>query len=234
MLDSIFLEPPDDPSEFREDEDQLEQRLIQLLNLPIHHMPPTQSTYSHSTHSAEVDSLQGQENGDPTFLSLDCAELAECLSALPMHQRLDIDLDLVELCEAEGNTSDESQAVSNVLEGINLSACAKRRTYTFEFKSKEHVLGREHSSTSASSTTSTSNNRVTKKGDLATIKHLEEDEELDKLLESSLSQHQRTPKESTVLVMPNSTKEQLSPPVVVQDNSMNNVELDDMLDELLR
>ena len=44
-----------------------------------------------------------------SFLSLDCAALAESLSSLPLHQRLDISLQLLELGEDGSETKTDSQ-----------------------------------------------------------------------------------------------------------------------------
>lgn len=241
----IEIEPLSDPSESssaQENEEQLEQRLLQLLNLPIHHMTPIHSTDAHPALPSEADSLQ--EN-DSSFLSLDCAGLADSLSSLPLYQRLGLDLDLVELCEAEGNIDESVETVTNILDNIDLRVCAKKKAYTFEFEAKGLSLLKPLPNAGVFDIT---NPVSSQKQDASqeveyvaspssTLKQeacLQEDKKLDRLLENSLSLQQRALKESGIV---RSTEVQQSSRVSVsQDNSSqpaNNAELDDMLDDLL-
>ena len=133
-----------DPVSIREDEEHLKQRLVQLLNLPIHHTTtPDDHSHAHltsKTQPSDSGSLQEEEEEtDTSFLSLDCAALAESLSGLPMHRKLNLDLEFVELCEAdrdaESGSGKSEITIANTLNSIvDLSTCARKKDYTFEFK----------------------------------------------------------------------------------------------------
>ena len=121
----------------RKDEELFEQRLVQLLNLPIHHVTPAPPP----SHAGLLPS--GDSNTPPTdmassFLHLDSDALAQSLSTLPMHLRLGLDKDFLELCEMEAPSSnaDSSTLTSNPLADMDLSTCVttKKKKYTFEFK----------------------------------------------------------------------------------------------------
>ena len=68
-----------------ETEEQLQQRLVQLLDLPL----APQATHWGTEEGTEVEGERG-------FLSLNVAELAESLSDLPVHVRLDLSPQLLE------------------------------------------------------------------------------------------------------------------------------------------
>lgn len=123
-------EPEDDElgrSYYQENEDQLQQRLVQLLNLPIHHVTPSLEDAS--------ESVQQLDESD-SFLSLDCPALAASLSSLPLHQVLGISSDLVQLCDmdAESRNAESTLATAAAPPVIDLSVCTRKREYTFEFK----------------------------------------------------------------------------------------------------
>ena len=125
-------EETEQQSPFHASEEQLQQRLIQLLNLPVHHhtvaAPPFLATHPNSADTFSEDSPD-------QFSSLDTAALAESLSSMSLHQMLDIDVDLVELCEMEAQPGSASAAATSVgLPEIDLSVCAKKRGYSFKFE----------------------------------------------------------------------------------------------------
>ncbi len=74
-----------------ESEEDLEQRLVQLLNLPpagpqaTGTLPGAEGSYPSPT--------------PPSFLSLDCDALAATLASLPLHRKLDISLEILSLAE---------------------------------------------------------------------------------------------------------------------------------------
>ena len=144
FLSKPELEGDDSHSHYQENEEQLQQRLVQLLNLPVHHVAPPMTTPrgaiddASSTHVADSDS----------FLRLDCAALAESLSSIPLHQMLGISPDLVQLCEMEAvqprTTADSAQAVTTPPPPlIDLTACTRKRKkeYAFEFKAPPGIAG---------------------------------------------------------------------------------------------
>ncbi len=76
----------DDPGSLRESEDALQDRLLQLFNLPITRTMPSLADITDNQISVAAQEL----NEGSDFLTLDCRALAEALSTLPLHQRLDI------------------------------------------------------------------------------------------------------------------------------------------------
>lgn len=93
----------------------------------VNHLPRGADTSSsHVPYGPDSDS----------FLSLDCAALAESLSSIPLHQVLEISPDLVQLCEMDADqprTADSALTVTMPPPEIDLSVCTKR-AYAFEFK----------------------------------------------------------------------------------------------------
>lgn len=93
----------------QDNEELLHQRLVQLMNLPTHHhKSPMTPSPSDSTDDA----------GSP-FLTLDCEALATSLSTLPLYTRLDLSLELLELCdEAPSSPSSDTPATSSSQEMV--------------------------------------------------------------------------------------------------------------------
>lgn len=88
----------DDSGSLQESEEALQDRLLQLFNLPITHTMPSLADITDDQISAD----QQLDNDGSNFLTLDCRALAEALSTLPLHQRLDIDPELFPEEEREG------------------------------------------------------------------------------------------------------------------------------------
>ena len=206
--------------------------------------------------SSQVDSA-------PSFLHIDTAALASSLSTLPMHLRLGLDRDFMELCEQEAPSGDADSSLltsHHPLGNIDLSVCTtKHKKHTFEFK-----LPAGESSSSSSSFPSLKapssggpSSRMQTAGESKDIgssferdaapmsmpSHVKQDErispddgdeELDKLLQGSASLSLGgTTHESTGLAAVVA-----SPPAGLQAQTevhaqLNTDELDDMLDELL-
>lgn len=89
-----------------ETDEELQLRLIQLLNLP-----QQTDTIAEFSRKCLDDSLLGSQ-GDSKFITLDCHALADSLSCLPVHERLDIDVDLLELGEYTCDISTNEETVS--------------------------------------------------------------------------------------------------------------------------
>lgn len=85
-----------DSTLLQESEEALQDRLLQLFNLPITHTTPSLADIE--AESSLTDSTRDSSNN---FLTLDCRALAEALSTLPLHQQLDIDLELLQQEEEE-------------------------------------------------------------------------------------------------------------------------------------
>lgn len=245
------LEPPSDPSNSdswftqQESEEQLEQRLIQLLNLPIRHSLPALS--ADSPHfSPKTPAHTDFDNEEIPFLSLDCADLAESLSTLPLHQRLDLDPDFMKLCESGGKSAESAETITNLssLENIlDLSACTKKRTYKFNLQATDSSLSKllpqgdssAHHEVDNSSKQDLLQESGIEKGAVPPKQNLpsQGDEELDKLLENSLSLRQR--KQGSGVVKSKAPLEEHKSQVSCDQSNKppSNSELDDMLDELL-
>ena len=195
-----------------------------------------------------------------SFLSLDCNALAEALSSLPLHKRLDISLELLELgadtshCSTENKTEVENLDLAVACSSKSLEKTTKQQ-FTFQFthespnsslhKSRDVLLGtREHALGLSDATT-------------------DGDEELDKLLtadthtqrtssgirevtsdyrvatdDSQLS----TPIHSNTISLVGTASDQLATPThssttslvgTAGDQLAADPELDDILDELL-
>ena len=175
-----------------------------------------------------------------SFLSLDCSALAEALSSLPLHKRLDISLELLELgtdtsshCSTENKTEVENLDLAVACSSKSLDKTTKQQ-FSFQFthespnlhKSRDILLGtREHALGSSHATT-------------------DGDEELDKLLTAD-THTQRTSSgigEVTSDYRVVTDDSQLSTPTdsnttslvgTAGDQPATDPELDDILDELL-
>lgn len=149
---TMYTEPDDgEPENSQRNEEQLQQRLVQLLNLPIHHVAPPQHhvTPSHGDTSSEgcVDSIQFDLSSSgpadsvqfesDSFLSLDCAALAKSLSGIPLHQMLGISSDLVQLCDMGAQTETIPTATPPE---IDLSICTRKKEYTFGVPTEPFLL----------------------------------------------------------------------------------------------
>lgn len=188
--------------------------------------------------------------------------LAKSFSSLPLHQKLDINLDLVKLCEEEAEPTDESKSgpITNPSFSMDLGVCSKRKRYTFEFKPVDSSSSKTSDSAKAShhqlgsppARDSTSNVDTRTIPLISEIVRDDEQEELDKLLEGSVSlkegnvtrRNRHSAQTSSVVSKditahtPSSvvSKDITSPEVTHHKDSMKTEdtdELDDMLDELL-
>ena len=171
-----------------------------------------------------------------SFLSLDCNALAEALSSLPLHKRLDISLELLELgadTSSENKTEVENLDLAVACSSKSLDKTTKQQ-FSFQFthespnlhKSRDILLGtREHALGSSHATT-------------------DGDEELDKLLTAD-THTQRTSggmREVASDYRVVTDDSQLSTPThsnttslvgTAGDQPATDPELDDILDELL-
>lgn len=84
------IEDLDSTSQQQESEEALQDRLLQLFNLPLTHTTPSLADIGGEENSVSV-ATQQQSRESSKFLTLDCIALAEALSSLPLHERLDID-----------------------------------------------------------------------------------------------------------------------------------------------
>lgn len=236
----------------QENEEQLEQRLLQLLNLPIHHMTTPLHNSDPSLPESNTSTGLLQLNADSSFLSLDTAALAESLSSLPLHQRLDISLDLIELCgtDVQSSTADAAMLATGPLHEVDLSVCAKKRKYTFEFKPRDLPLSNESTEvgfqTQLGIPPSVGNvferdSTITSllPPSVSTPKQevcSQDDGELDKLLEKSLSLQDGVSEDHRTHSLASTTwdtRESLQSTEKAPQQHVNTAELDDMLDELL-
>lgn len=252
------LESTESEASRRANEELFEQRLVQLLNLPIQHVaapPPDRNN------TGGLDPFSGEETAS-SFLNIDSSALAESLLTLPMHQRLGLDRDFVELCELNALPSNaDSSAPISTPQSVDLSMCTTRKKkYTFEF----NVPGKTASETSAVDNTSTPitanitsdqissfESEVVRSGferEPALVPALtkavstpEGDEELEKLLQNTKrltvdqDRQRGRPENVEVATLPstNQTQHPTSGANVSSVQDMNTEELDDMLDELL-
>ena len=98
----IYLERlGDDSGSLQESEEALQDRLLQLFNLPITHTMPSLADITDDQISSTSGAQELDDDGS-SFLTLDCRALAEALSTLPLYQRLDIDPELFPEEEREG------------------------------------------------------------------------------------------------------------------------------------
>ena len=177
-----------------------------------------------------------------SFLSLDCNALAEALSSLPLHKRLDISLELLELGADTSHCSTENRTLKTEVENLDLAvACSSKsldkttkQQFSFQFtqelpdsslhKSRDVLLGtREHALGLSDATTT------------------DGDEELDKLLTAD-THPQRTSGGMREVTSVATDDSQLRTPThsnttslvgTVGDQLATDPELDDILDELL-
>ena len=85
------LEELDSTSHQQESEEVLQDRLLQLFNLPLIHTTPSLADISGEEENSATGTTQRQPRESSKFFNLDCIALAEAFSALPLHERLDID-----------------------------------------------------------------------------------------------------------------------------------------------
>lgn len=99
---SQIIEKLDDDSvSLQESEEALQDRLLQLFNLPVTHTMPSLTEITDDLITSATRGSGDQDEGSD-FLTLDCKVLAEALSMLPLHQLLDIDPKLFPEEEEEG------------------------------------------------------------------------------------------------------------------------------------
>ena len=85
----------DPGNSLQESEEALQDRLLQLFNLPVTHAMPSLTHMCDDQISTVAQELDNDDDGSgSSFLTLDFSALAEALSTLPLHQRLDIDPEL--------------------------------------------------------------------------------------------------------------------------------------------
>ena len=241
----------DDSGSLQESEEALQDRLLQLFNLPITHTMPSLTDVTDDQISAAQELDEGLD-----FLTLDCRALAEALSTLPLHQRLDIDPELFPEEKREGEfaskinldslppTSSRVDQHKNVMllrdghesDALDLTTSLKK------FSEKMDADSRIESDFSSVETLKQTVKPVASAED---SKHTisadyDEERELDKLL--SRKSEVKSPSENTKSTVPMKTKKETQSststtaeiesvaPATVDDET---AELDDMLDELL-
>ena len=107
-----------DSTSHQENEEALQDRLLQLFNLPITHTIPSLADIGDINQGSIGNAAQEELAEGSDFLTLDCRALAEALSTLPLHQRLDIDHELFTDENREGgmvsySDSDSSQPATS-------------------------------------------------------------------------------------------------------------------------
>ena len=97
-----------------ETEEELQLRLIQLLNLPV----LTNTSVEAAELTQDYSVLGSQVNSQ--FITLDCCALADSLSRLPVHERLDIDTGLLELGGYTDEYSSKQETFTEELSSVTL------------------------------------------------------------------------------------------------------------------
>ncbi len=87
-----------------ETEEELQQRLVQLFNLPTQvHVPFT---------FTEPDHFMADPKESINYITLDCNKLAESLAIIPLHDRLDLNVELLEMGGYSATCSSYEQKVT--------------------------------------------------------------------------------------------------------------------------
>ena len=201
-----------------------------MLNLPVHHSPL--STIEHPVAD------EAYSNIGSSFLSLDCDSLALSLSSLPLHERLHISQELLELNQCGGN--DSGIEMSSNLKDQNISVSpgkiAKRinvKEETIDVDLKVLLTEQKQPRTSGHKqfnfqVTSIGIPVVTKEASkYQQSQEVQSDKQLDSLLEQSITKpkHEHTTKEKVEITVADNRS--------VPQPSGETDELDEMLDELL-
>ncbi len=165
-----------------------------------------------------------EESPAPSFLKLDCATLGAALSTLPLHKRLDISLELIDLCQDPAtDVVEQNEGYSaSPLENFDLNLCTRKKKFSFEFKSMGDTTFQTSARKAEQSVEVRSQSNI---GESTECCH---DNELDRLLERSLVE------------VPSTSQSQNLNAETVKEVGQHNIsstaetsELDDMLDELL-
>ena len=230
----------DDSGSLQESEEALQDRLLQLFNLPITHTVPSLTDIGDDQISSSMSSAAQELDEGSDFLTLDCRALAEALSTLPLHQRLDIDLELFPEENGEVALKTSMDTLSLTSSKANQS---KHETDALDLTKSLKKLSEKRYADSRiecdSSSTETLQQTVTpgpmkpvasSEGSKHTISASldDEDRELDKLL--SRRCEVKSPRENTKTTLSTTVIESCTPATVEDEET---TELDDMLDELL-
>ena len=242
----------------QDSEEALQDRLLQLFNLPTTHTTPSLTDIGDvSSVSNSTPELEESSN----FLTLDCNALAKALSTLPLYQLLDIDPEVLgEKDEMENPPQNKLDSVHIGLPSSSPATVASLRGTSeaadvFDLSQslrKVAVVKEEASGEEDVGMCSVSSSQIRKessplarqqphtKPSAATASSTDEDKRLDKLLSTSETnppsqKYTRTTAKRvdeqgpTKIAMADS----LHPPTTISAGEDENSELDDMLDELL-
>ena len=177
-----------------------------------------------------------------SFLSLDCNALAEALSPLPLHKRLDISLELLEL-----GTDSSHSSTENEVENLDLTgACSSKssdKTVKQHHQQFTFQLTREPSLHKSGDILLGARERA--RGATVVAQGTDRDEELDKLLKADTHSQRASSGTREVTSRVTTHDSQLDTPTHSDTTSLvgtagdllatdpNSAELDDILDELL-
>ena len=243
----------DDSGSLQESEEALQDRLLQLFNLPVTHTMPSLTDITDDQISAAQELDEGSD-----FLTLDCRALAEALSTLPLHQRLDIDPELfseekredefaskINLDSLPPTSSSVDHCKNDILlrdmhesDALDLTKSLKKFSEKMDADSRieSDFSSVETSKQTVKPVASTEDSKHTISADFED----DEERELDKLL--SRKSEVKSPSENTKSTVLLKSKEETQSstsaiteiksvvPATVDDET---TELDDMLDELL-
>ena len=199
-----------------ETEEQLQQRLVQLLDLPL----APQNT--HWGTEEGKDTHWGTEvKGERGFFSLDVAELAESLSDLPVHVRLDLSPQLLEQygvnetdLEVGGASFEQTPPPRDLVPGGQdvvkslLSRAKDTAKQSFDFRTPEKtIVGRQQPSLET--------------GAQQTCADVQSDSGLDSFLLSSSRQRPHPLPPGLDSLPPHFSTDSLSPPAGVKSHPRN-------------
>ena len=173
-----------------------------------------------------------------SFLSLDCNTLAEALSSLPLHKRLDISLELLELGTDSSHSSTENKTE---VKSLDLTGACSSRSSDKTVKQHQFTFQLTHESSDYNLLGA----RERTLGPTVVAQGTDGDEELDKLLKAD-AHSQRTSSGTREVTSRVATDDsQLGTHTHSDTTSLvgtagdllttnpNSAELDDILDELL-
>ena len=192
----------------KEEEEWRQQRLQQLLSMPIQHdhTLPTQEE-APTTIQVATSTTPTRDPSISSFLTLDCIALAESLSTLPLHEKLDLDFDLLRLGDlpplpSYDVTTPTSQSLPT---NIDLSVCSKTSKLAERFSSDRRAAAVSVGGDKGGSGSGLNREAARKVSSQVMGKAAGEDEVLDKLLErhssvgtGSLSEHSVTSRITSV------------------------------------
>lgn len=226
-----------------ETEEELQLRLKQLLNLPVQtDAPATPGLMENMNDYSVLGSKM-----DLQYITLDCHALADSLSCLPVHKRLDINADLLELggylddvsgkrdlLTREENfehvVAKQNKDVSSHGQDATVTHGTRDKVigYNFQFSSAQHpqtAAGKSPDHSQIQHSICESPKTVTQNVDLHDVG---EDTELDQLLQESTTTTIDGKLSTIVIKHPSS-----APSQPMHTHKIETDELDDMLDELL-